>query len=387
MTWRDWIDPPRVGWLRLLLVFVPATAVAWLAEAPAVVAVRAGGAGDHPARRPDRRGDRGAGRSRSGRASAGLLNATFGNAAELIIAVLRALRGLDGVVKASLTGSIIGNLLLVLGASLLAGGIRYPIQQFNRTAAGVGATLMVLAAVGLVIPAIFHRLVGPAPIAAEHGLSLSVSVVLIVAYALNLLFSLVTHKDLYNPRARRPRRRRSTTGSDWGRRQSVVVLLVSTAFVAWMSEVLVGAVEEASQARGADRDLRRRDRGGDRRQRRRALDGRPDGLEEPDGPGRRDRDGLGLADRPVRGAGAGLRQLPAAGADGPALHADGGRRGDPRGDPGADGRGGRRVELARRGDAPDDLRDPGLAFFFLPEARIELRPAEGRLKERAHGGK
>ena len=106
------------------------------------------------------------------------------------------------MVKASLTGSIMGNLLLVLGASLLAGGIRYPVQRFNRTAAGERPTLMVLAAVGMLVPALFHGLVGQGSPGLEHKLSLSVCVVLICTYGLNLLFSLVTHKDLYNPEAR-----------------------------------------------------------------------------------------------------------------------------------------------------------------------------------------
>ncbi|MBV8077889.1 MAG: calcium/proton exchanger, partial [Planctomycetaceae bacterium] len=179
----------------------------------------------------------------------GLLNATFGNAAELIIALFALFRGLDDVVKASLTGSILGNLLLVMGASVFAGGLRFPIQRFEKTAAGAAATLMVLAAVGMVIPAIFHRLVSPSAVVAEHKLSLTVSVVLILAYVLNLVFSLVTHKNLYNPRDEDP----ETTlhpGVEWGRRKSTIILIVATALVALMSEVLVAAVEEASRTVG-----------------------------------------------------------------------------------------------------------------------------------------
>src|SRR4051794_25038213 len=86
----------------------------------------------------------------------GLLNATFGNAAELIIALIALRAGLYDVVKASITGSIIGNVLLVLGLSVLVGGVKYETQTFNRTAAGVGATLLALSAIGLVVPAIFH---------------------------------------------------------------------------------------------------------------------------------------------------------------------------------------------------------------------------------------
>jgi len=247
-SWSDWVDPRKIGLIRLLLLFVPATAAAQLAGAPAIatftlaamaIVPLAGLIGEATE----------ALSGRLGPGIGGLLNATFGNAAELIIAMFALMRGLDQVVKASITGSIIGNLLLVLGASLLAGGIKYPVQRFNRTAAGSGATLMVLAAVGLLIPAIFHSNVGSKAAFAEHGVSLSVSVILMIAYGLNLLFSLKTHKDLYNPK-----HVDSDTvqheGEGWGRRKSVAVLLVSTAFIAWMSEVLVGAVEEASLTLG-----------------------------------------------------------------------------------------------------------------------------------------
>src|SRR4051794_25605124 len=125
----------------------------------------------------------------------GLLNATFGNAAELILALFALRKGLDSVVKASLTGSIIGNLLLVLGAALLAGGLKFPIQKFNRTAAGIGSTLMVLATVGLIVPAMFHHLV-PNAGGLEHRLSVAVCVLLVLTYGLSLLFNLVTHRDL-----------------------------------------------------------------------------------------------------------------------------------------------------------------------------------------------
>jgi Ca2+:H+ antiporter len=167
----------------------------------------------------------------------------------LIIALFALFRGLDGVVKASITGSVIGNLLLVLGASFLAGGIKHPIQRFNRTAAGSGATLMVLAAFGMLVPAIFDRLVPTGDSPAEHNLSLSVGVVLMIAYALSLVFSLGTHKDLFNPEGQ-DMDEAHHEGASWGARKSVVVLLASTCLVAWMSEVLVGAVGEASRVLG-----------------------------------------------------------------------------------------------------------------------------------------
>ena len=230
----------------MLLAFVPATVVAAFLHAPAIAVFTLAGLAIIPL--AGLIGDATeALASRVGPGIGGLLNATFGNAAELIIATFALSKGLDAVVKASLTGSVIGNLLLVLGASLLAGGIRFPVQRFNRTAAGSAATLMVLAAVGMVIPAIFQGLEGEHSAASEHGLSLGVSAILMVAYGLNLLFSLKTHRDLYNPKIAEEA---TVEEPAWGLRRSVVVLLVSTALVAWMSELLVGAVEEASRALG-----------------------------------------------------------------------------------------------------------------------------------------
>jgi Ca2+/H+ antiporter len=106
-------------------------------------------------------------------------------------------RGLYDVVKASLTGSIIGNVLLVMGAAILAGGLKFRTQTFNASGARVQATMLTLAAVGLVVPAAFHYLSGPAGIVREAGLSFDISIVLLLTYALSLLFSLHTHKQLF----------------------------------------------------------------------------------------------------------------------------------------------------------------------------------------------
>ncbi|WZO98985.1 calcium/proton exchanger [Isosphaeraceae bacterium EP7] len=194
---------------------------------------------------------------RMGSGIGGLLNATFGNAAELILALLALRRGLDDVVKASLTGSIIGNLLLVMGASFLAGGLKYPIQRFNRTAASAGSVLMVLAAMGMLVPAIFHYLVGPGAVGLEHKLSVSVCGLLILAYALNLIFSLGTHREHFNGKPeptpaqlKRAEERGEADEPAWTIRTSTVVLLVATSFVAWMSEILVGAVEATGHELG-----------------------------------------------------------------------------------------------------------------------------------------
>ena len=260
--WLGWIDPSRIGWLALLLLALPVAVFlsfsdakpAWRFAFSALAIVPLAGymgrATEHLAHR-------------LGSGIGGLLNATFGNAAELILALLALRRGLDDVVKASLTGSIIGNLLLVMGASFLAGGLKYPIQRFNRTAAGASSVLMVLAAVGMLVPALFHSLVGPGAVGLEHRLSVSVCVLLILAYALNLTFSLITHRDLFSgkpertPAAPGPSDGQSaedvaSVGDEpiWGVRMSVGVLVVATAFVAWMSEILVGAVEATGEELG-----------------------------------------------------------------------------------------------------------------------------------------
>ncbi|HEX6824893.1 MAG TPA: cation transporter, partial [Nitrospiraceae bacterium] len=107
-----------------------------------------------------------------------LLNASLGNAAELIIALVAMREGLHDVVKASLTGSIIGNILLVLGVAMFAGGLKYERQKFNQTASGMGASLLLLAAVGLIIPALFHFTAADRGIAIERELSLTISFVL-----------------------------------------------------------------------------------------------------------------------------------------------------------------------------------------------------------------
>src|SRR3954451_3247616 len=135
--------------------------------------------------------------AKTGEGVGGLLNATFGSAAELIIALMALNRGLYGVVKASLTGSIIGNLLLVMGGALLAGGMRFKTQKFNETAARSPCSMLLLAAISLIVPAAFHYLAGSGAFAKEDGLSLDISVVLIITYGLSLLFSLSTHKQFF----------------------------------------------------------------------------------------------------------------------------------------------------------------------------------------------
>lgn len=197
-----------------------------------------------------------------GQGIGGLLNATFGNAAELIIALFALSKGLEGVVKASITGSIIGNMLLVLGLSLLAGGAKYKSQTFDRTAASTSATALTLAAIALLIPTIFHIVAAQVPVAAggwtplkEQNLSLAISIVLILTYVFVLYFSLVTHKDLFvgeamTGAAQEVGHEAEESGEHWSKSRSIMTLLIATAFVALISEFLVGAVEAARGALG-----------------------------------------------------------------------------------------------------------------------------------------
>jgi Ca2+:H+ antiporter len=189
---------------------------------------------------------------RAGAGVGGLLNATFGNAAELIIALVALSKGLTTVVKASLTGSIIGNVLLVLGAAALAGGAKHPTQKFNKTAARVSTTTLIMAAVALIIPTVFHvaaagRPGGWSPMA-EQRLSLAIAVVLITTYGLSLLFSLKTHKALFAG----PQEEEDVSASNHAAPLSAALLLLLTAtvLVSFLSEFLVGSIEVARHSLG-----------------------------------------------------------------------------------------------------------------------------------------
>lgn len=183
----------------------------------------------------------------TGEGVGGLLNATFGNAAELIIAIMAIRQGLYGVVKASLTGSIIGNILLVLGAAALAGGLKHKRQRFNMTGARAQSTLLTLAAISLIAPAAFHYLAGPTAVRREADLSLEIAVVLLLAYGAHLAFSLITHKHLFAGEGGEDAGGRE---KPWSLKKSIIVLAVSTAAIAWVSEILVGSVEQAAASFG-----------------------------------------------------------------------------------------------------------------------------------------
>jgi Ca2+:H+ antiporter len=192
--------------------------------------------------------------ARSGPGIGGFLNVTFGNAPEIIIALFALNEGLQEVVKASLVGSILGNILLVLGLAMLVGGLGRDKQTFDRTAANAQTTMLVLAAAALLMPAIFELVEGtglPSPTAelveydsTVENLSLALAVVLLLTYVAGLVFSLKTHRDLFNP----PYEEEDTHG--WSVRRSVVMLAIAGLAVGLMSEILVGSITEASESIG-----------------------------------------------------------------------------------------------------------------------------------------
>ncbi|MFC5703459.1 calcium/proton exchanger [Cohnella faecalis] len=176
----------------------------------------------------------------AGQRLGGFLNATFGNAAELIIAFFLIKEGMFDIVKASLTGSIIGNLLLVLGASALAGGLKFKEQKFNIHLAGQNASLMLLAVIALFIPAIFVK--------TEHipekdtlMLSLIVSGALILAYVGWLIYSMITHKDMLEDQEET----QPAHGEEpaWSKGKAILYLVLATVMVGFVSEWLVHTLD------------------------------------------------------------------------------------------------------------------------------------------------
>lgn len=241
------------GWPYLLVPLIPAAVVLELAHASAAAVFTVAALGIIPTAALMGLATEELA-ARSGPGIGGLLNVTFGNAPELIIALFALGEGLQEVVKASIVGSILGNILLVLGAAMLVGGLGRERQAFDRTAAQVQSAMLFLAAAALVMPAIFELVEGqglPAVTAVrvEFGstietLSMLVAIVLIATYLAGLLFSLRTHRDLFNP----PYEHEDTLG--WSVRRSVILLAIAGLAVGLMSEILVGSISEASESIG-----------------------------------------------------------------------------------------------------------------------------------------
>jgi Ca2+:H+ antiporter len=187
--------------------------------------------------------------TRTGDAAGGLLNATFGNAPELIISLVALRAGYLNMVRASLVGAVLANLLLALGVAFLLGGLRHHEQRFNPTAARAYSTMMFMAAVSMIVPSAFSRYVAPqGVIRQEQLLNVGIAVLLLVAYGLYLLFSLKTHPGTFASVEAG-----GASGHEegrWGLPRAVGSLLVAAVLAAWMSEILVGAAEGTGKALG-----------------------------------------------------------------------------------------------------------------------------------------
>src|SRR6266498_4334538 len=247
-------------YLRYLLVFVPLAALAWflawngvLIFAFACVALipLAGLLGEATEELAIHTGPK----------VGGLLNATLGNAAELIITIVALSAGRVELVKASITGSILGNLLLILGASLLLGGLKNGVQRFDRNLASISATMMTLAVIGLIIPTLFeivHEIqIGRVDLfntnvgdPALNTLSLGVAGILIVLYILSLIFTFQTpgreeHSGVDDHSAEEQQHK-----ANWSVPVSIGILAASTIAIVFLSELLVGAVEPVVESLG-----------------------------------------------------------------------------------------------------------------------------------------
>ena len=243
------------GWPYLLVPFIPIAVVLELAHASASAIFITSALGVIPTAALMGRATEELA-ARSGPGIGGFLNVTFGNAPELIIAFFALNEGLQEVVKASLIGSILGNVLLVMGAAMLVGGRRRERQRFDRTAANVTSLMLLLAVVALIAPAIFELVQGtglPRPDAKAvdydsdvEKLSVGVALVLLATYVAGLFFSLKTHKDLFNPE----HAAEDHVGEPWTVRRSVIMLAVAGVAVGVMSEILVGSITEASESIG-----------------------------------------------------------------------------------------------------------------------------------------
>jgi Ca2+:H+ antiporter len=191
--------------------------------------------------------------TRTGATIGGLLNATFGNATELIIAFFALQAGKFDVVKASITGSIIGNLLLVLGLAVFLGGLKYTKQTFNRESAGTAASLLVISVIAFLVPALFDVAekqfgISSAQIKIDDAnLALGVSFVLLALYAANIIFTLITHKDILSTSDEAESEHHQP---EWSVPVALGVLLGSTIMVGFMSEFLVSSIEGFTKAFG-----------------------------------------------------------------------------------------------------------------------------------------
>lgn len=243
------------GWPYLLVPFIPIAIILEFSHAEAALIFGAAAAGVVPTAALMGRATEELAH-RSGPGIGGFLNVTFGNAPELIIAFFALNEGLQEVVKASIIGSILGNILLVMGAAMLVGGLKRPFQTFNPTAVAVQSSMLLLAAVALVMPTIFQLVAGGGlPQVGEERvdfgpdletMSLIVAFILLGSYASGLYFSLKSHKALFNPTSEAEEH----LDEPWSVKTAVIVLACAGVAVGIMSEILVGSISEASETIG-----------------------------------------------------------------------------------------------------------------------------------------
>jgi Ca2+:H+ antiporter len=249
---RQWLLSAE-GWPYMLVPLIPAAIVLELGHASATAIFAAAALGIVPTAALMGKATEELA-ARSGPGVGGFLNVTFGNFPELVIAFFALIEGLQEVVKASIIGSIMGNILLVLGASMFIGGLRRDKQTFNRAAANAQSAMLLLALTALVMPAVFELVVGgrlPSPNeelvtydSDVERLSLAVAVVLILSYIAGLIFSLRTHRSLFNPHSDEPEE------ANWSVRRSIGALAIAGVAVGVMSEILVGSISEAGDSLG-----------------------------------------------------------------------------------------------------------------------------------------
>src|SRR5438445_2931603 len=234
-------------WLNLLLLFVPAAIILDLLHVSPLLIFIASALAIAPLASVLGEST-GALAALCGPAIGGILSATMGNATEMIIAFFALHAGHINVVKASLSGSIIGNLLLVLGLSLVAGGIRNPLQRFALSTSAMNSTMLMIAVAALVMPAVFNLTIFGTlqhrDVNLEH-LSLWTSGVLILLYLLNLLFVFRTHRSVFQAQ-----QHDDESGQKTSRGQAIISLALATGLIAWMGEILVGQISPFPKALG-----------------------------------------------------------------------------------------------------------------------------------------
>jgi Ca2+:H+ antiporter len=246
------------GWPYLLVPFIPIALALELLHADASIIFGASAAGVIPTAALMGRATEELA-ARSGPGIGGLLNVTFGNAPEIIIAFFALTAGLQEVVKASLVGSILGNILLVMGLSMLVGGAKRDVQRYDATAAHAQSQMLLLAAVALAMPAVYELVIGrglPSPAdesvnydSSVEGLSFAVAIVLLLSYAMGLLFSVRTHRHLFNP-THEEEGEEGDEEEHWSVRKAIIALACAGVAVGVMSEILVGSISEASESIG-----------------------------------------------------------------------------------------------------------------------------------------